>query len=481
MWEKIKVCKSKSIFIDCCVLLGEIVIKFHSEDLQDKFFQEVFDIFKSTVTSSVTEDTSYYHKFENFLYNILTKINNYSNILNVDNFLYLLENFNADIKLNICHTILCQLVDSGEKITDPYLAFSLLKIGKYIHDSLEIETCILSDKNSKMKEVAEILTSFIRKVDFGIDYENHLNFLTEARGIYTDIDDVIELLISEVHRICNLTYKIVKGKHNKKTLRFCKVCIAYCQITIPSIKNYFSQLKQLLWTSQIALTNNLISECDSLIKNLLTVASKIINEEFNTRKVEKSEIEYLTSAFNNLISFLVVVPSNPESPFQLISAIMNIFTDDEKFVNKINYPSRIKLKLVCYINLAKYLTTQLQYKLPYHINNIDSNDEIFTSDENFKNEGYQILDSILTEVLNDISDFDSKLSNYDHEEYDFIAGFCIHCADNFINFFETTKFSKSVSNKMIELSKNYIEYLKRNSSMKAKIEIYNSHINRLLE
>src|SRR5690348_1081526 len=85
MWEKIKKSKSKSIFVDCCNLLGEILIKFHNEDVQDKFFEEVFDIFRGTITNANTpEELTYYHKFEVFLYSILTKINNYSNILNVD-------------------------------------------------------------------------------------------------------------------------------------------------------------------------------------------------------------------------------------------------------------------------------------------------------------------------------------------------------------------------------------------------------------
>jgi hypothetical protein len=340
---------------------------------------------------------------------------------------------------------------------------------------------------TRRKEVAEILMNFIRKVDFGIDYENHINFLTDARGLYSHIDEVIELLISEVQRICIQTYKIVKGKHNKKTLRFCKVCIAYCQITIPSLQNNFSQLKQLLWSSQIALTSNLISECDSLIKNIITVASKVINEEFPSRKVEKKEIDFICNFLKNLISFIVVVPSNPESPFQLINGIMNIFTQEEDETEKnksvssnINYcATKFKIKLITHINLVKYLNTQLQVKLPYHLPNIDSNDEIFTSDEKFKNDGNTFLDNILSDILSDISEFDSKLSNFDYEEYEFLANFCINCGETFSSLFESTKYSNSVINKMIELAKGYMEQMKKNSAMKTKVDMLKNHIERL--
>lgn len=481
MWEKIKKNKSKSIFIDCCALLGEILIKFQSDELQDKFFEEVFDIFKSTITNSPSEDPNYYHKFEVFLYNILTKINNYSNILNVDTFLYLLENFNQDIKLNICHTILSQIIESNDKIRDPYLAFSLLKIGKYIHDGVEVYDSNTNSSNiiTKRKEVAEILTNFIKKVDFGIDYENLLNFFTEARGSYSDLDEVIEMLINEVQGISIETHKIVKGKHNKKTLRFCKVCIAYCQITIPSIKNLYSQLKLLLYTSQIALTNNLISECDSLLKNLLSILDKLINEEMVNRKIEKFEVDFLRNFFNNLISFLIVVPSNPETPYQLITGIFNIFSTKNNLNNNSYYTCKIKMKLYTYLNLVKYFSTQLQIKLPYHIVNIDSNDEIFTSDEAFKSEGNVLLENTVSDILADISEYDSKLSNCDYDDYEFLILFCLNCAENFSNIFEPTKYFQNVNNKLIELAQNYLENIKKNPTLKSKVEIYSNYINRI--
>jgi hypothetical protein len=446
IWEKVKKSKSKGIFIDCCILIGEILIKFYNEDMQDKFFEEVFEIFKNTVNPT-SEDNTYYNKFELFLMSILTKINNYSNILNADNFLYLLENFKPEIKLNICNTILSQIVDGNAKITDTYLAFSLLKIGKYIHDSIDVFT-----PETKKKTISDLLSKFIRKVDFGIDYENLLNFYTEARGSYSELDEVIELLVKEVQRICINTLKIVKGKHNKKTLRFCKVCIAYCQITIPSLKSLYNQLKLLLSTSEIALTNNLISECDSLVKNLITIIQKLINES------EKLDLKFLTEYIGNFISFLVVVPSNPEAPFQLIQGISNLFAE---VTTRTTY--LIRFKIIVNLALVKYITVQFQNKLPYHILNVDSNDEIFTKDENFRNEGQALLDQIISEILADISELDSKLSTHDFEEYEFLINYCIRCAESFSNLFETTKYSSNVTSKMLELAKNYLEHMKKNN------------------
>jgi hypothetical protein len=175
------------------------------------------------------------------------------------------------MKLNICNTIFKQLINQKNKITDTYLAFSLLKIGKYIHDSVEIFS-----PPEKKKEVSDILTTFINKIDFGLDFENYFNFLTEARAAYYELDSITELLVKCVQKTAIQTYKSVKGKHNKKTMRFCKVCVSYCLITIPSITSIKTQLKLELTTAEIALMNNLISECDSICKFIITNIQKEI-------------------------------------------------------------------------------------------------------------------------------------------------------------------------------------------------------------
>ena len=118
------------------------------------------------------------------------------------------------------------------------MAFSLLKIGKFIHDSIEIFS-----PPEKKKEVSDILIKFINKIDFGMDFEKYLNFLSEARAAYCELEIVTELLVKCVQKTAIQTYKSVKGKHNKKAMRFCKVCVAYCQITIPSIASLKTQLK----------------------------------------------------------------------------------------------------------------------------------------------------------------------------------------------------------------------------------------------
>ena len=474
MWDKIKKCKNRELFIDCCSLLGEIFIKFHNEDVQDKFFEEVFEIFKnifsnsSELGESPQEVQKYFAKFEIFLYNILTKITNYNSILSGDNFLFLLQNFNPEMKLNICHTIFKQLINQKEKITDTYLAFSLLKIGKFIHDSIEIFS-----PAEKRKEVSDILTKFINKIDFGMDFENYFNFLTEARAAYYELDSITELLIKCVQKTAIQTYKSVKGKHNKKTMRFCKVCVAYCLITIPSISSIKTQLKLLLTTAEIALMNNLISECDSLSKIIINNIQKEIEN------LDKFEADFIINYSKSFLGFLIMVPSNPNNPFMLINGFINLFKLET--LPKTILVSRVKLSIL--LSMAKFVTTQLQTRLPYHVFNVDSNDEIFTGDPNYISQGNQIVEIILNDILDEISDFDGKVSPYDFDDFEFLINVCGNCIEMFKYNFQRTNFSVNVSNKMFELIQKYIGNLAKNNAfgVKEKIEKYKKYFQNLVD
>ena len=473
MWDKIKNCKNRELFIDCCSLLGEILIKFHNEDVQDKFFEEVFEIFKNTFSNSSAQGESpqeiqkYFAKFEIFLYNILTKITNYNSILSGDNFLFLLQNFNPEMKLNICNTIFKQLINQKDKITDTYLAFSLLKIGKFIHDSIET-----SSPPEKKKEVSDILIKFINKIDFGMDFENYLNFLTEARAAYCELEIVTELLVKCVQKTAIQTYKSVKGKHNKKTMRFCKVCVAYCQITIPSITSLKTQLKLQLTTAEIALMNNLISECDSICRGIITGIQKEIYEH-----LDKLEADFIINFSKSLLGFLIMVPSNPDDPFQLIRGFINLFTSETLL--KTLLVSRVKLSI--FLSMSKFVTTQLQTRLPYHVFNVDSNDEIFTGDQRYIMEGNEIVETILTEILNEISEMDGKVQPYDFDEFEFLINTCGTCIEIFKYNFQRTTFAVNVTNKMFELIPRYIESLSKNTAfgIKDKIAKYQKYFQKL--
>ena len=131
--------------------------------------------------------------------------------------------------------------------------------------------------------------------------------------------------------------------------------------------------------------------------------------------------------------------------------------------------------------MAKYVTTLLQTRLPYHVFNVDSNDEIFTGDQRYIIEGNEIVETILTEILNEISDFDGKITPYDFDEFEFLINTCGSCIEIFKYNFQKTTFAVNVINKMFELIQKYIEGLSKNTAfgIKDKILKYQKYFQKL--
>ena len=66
-------------------------------------------------------------------------------------------------------------------------------------------------------------------------------------------------------------YRIMKGKHSKKTATFVKACLAYCHITIPSLSDAFRKLELLLQCAQISLVNTCLPQTDTFLKAAITI------------------------------------------------------------------------------------------------------------------------------------------------------------------------------------------------------------------
>ncbi len=117
------------------------------------------------------------------------------------------------------------------------------------------------------------------------------------------------------------THAIVKGRHNQKTLSFVKACVAYAHITIPTLESTDKQCRYFYQTAQVALQNGLIGETDSLLKGVLST----MDENFDQKK-----LPFMTDMFLNMLGFLIIVPSNPETTFfQLTEGILNMLKDHE--------------------------------------------------------------------------------------------------------------------------------------------------------
>lgn len=108
--------------------------------------------------------------------------------------------------------------------------------------------------------ISNLISSFIKKVDYGRDFEQQLTFYVDARAAFPNFDDVFVTLVHCVNKLAIDTRRIVNGQHTRKTDAFVKACAAYCFITIPSIVSVLTRMDLYLLSGQVALLNGCLGQ-----------------------------------------------------------------------------------------------------------------------------------------------------------------------------------------------------------------------------
>jgi hypothetical protein len=158
------------------------------------------------------------------------------------------------------------------------------------------------------KQISNLISFFIRKVDYGRDFEQQLTFYVEARAVFPNLESVFATLVHCVNRLAFDTRRIVKGQHSRKTLAFVKGCAAYCFITIPSIVSVMTKMDLYLLSGQVALLNLCLGQADSCFEaaiKLIPMLPKSV--EIDGGKTRGTE-EYLVSYVCKFLSNLILVP-----------------------------------------------------------------------------------------------------------------------------------------------------------------------------
>ena len=153
-----------------------------------------------------------------------------------------------------CNIVEAFLNRDEEKITDAVVVHLIMGLMKSVPD----------DKISKLA------MNFLQKIDFGKDLEQTLSFYGEMRASFGSIEKVT---VNLIYKAAGLTYKartLNKGRITNKLISFLQATISFCYITVPVLENAHLKLKLYLYLSEVALTNNLISQANSLIKTCIT-------------------------------------------------------------------------------------------------------------------------------------------------------------------------------------------------------------------
>ena len=82
-------------------------------------------------------------------------------------------------------------VEHHTRLQDGFLIHSVFQIAKTLHDKIDAMST-----DEEIKRISKTVSRIVRKIDFGRDLDKTLNVLTTARGLFINLDEVTETLIS---------------------------------------------------------------------------------------------------------------------------------------------------------------------------------------------------------------------------------------------------------------------------------------------
>lgn len=109
----------------------------------------------------------------------------------------------------------------------------------------------------------------------------------------------------------------------------------------------------------------------------------------------------------NLISFLVVLPEDPQNDY--LHVFNGLYTGVMKYMKWTNnHGIYYRTRLLC--DFYTYICIQLQEKLPYHVDNVKSNDALYPEPD-FKEACWEKLQEVVKEIKDNLEEINNKEAN----------------------------------------------------------------------
>ena len=129
----------------------------------------------------------------------------FSELIGFENLLGLLNYFPVSVKNKLCEMMLKFFVDHHPRLQDGFLIHSIFQIAKTLHDKID---SMSSDE--EIKRISKTICKIITKIDFGKDLDKTLDVYTTARGLFINLDEVTETLITSVIALAAKAHSMVK-------------------------------------------------------------------------------------------------------------------------------------------------------------------------------------------------------------------------------------------------------------------------------
>ncbi|XXG90561.1 hypothetical protein AAC387_Pa12g2296 [Persea americana] len=182
----------------------------------------------------------------------------------------------------------------------------------------------------------------------------------------------------------------IKAAKDAKPLGFVKFCIAFNEVTIPSISAITGCMSLYLETAEVALICGLVSHADGLIDSAISTLQSL---ELSDGCGLPIDFGGILSSIRKLCGLLVIVPGNPEEGITYMPRNILSLVKSHSWVTP-----GIRIKVFCAI--VSLSATLAQNKLPYQASNSEvvGNDELFFGEPSY----YQQLLSISCSILQDL-------------------------------------------------------------------------------
>lgn len=384
VWKVVMKMKDPADYINCAEAWIEYVCK--------HFKKREVNTLIGDVIKHMTPDRAFeqhYPQLQSIMSKILEQMHDFSVLVSMDKFLPFLDMFQKEtIKVDVCKLIMEAFVKhQHEPASDPVVVNALLFVSKTMHDSVNALTVI-----DEKRIIGHLITGFLRKIDFGRDFERQLDSYVDARSSFSNLETVLVMLVQSVNSLAMRTREVVKGNHTRKTASFIRACVAYCFITIPSIEDIFTRLKLYLLSGQVAMANQALSQADAFFRAAISLISEVPRTIEIDHKVKPSE-PYLLEYMNNFFSTLLVVPDSPDQgALHLVRGLLNVVQD---YTWELNGGSKMSV----YLNAVGLLSAMSQEYFIYHVDKVDSNDKLYGCDKKFLAEINQIVSTLMEAVF----------------------------------------------------------------------------------
>lgn len=358
------------------------------------FSSREVNTFLGDIIRHMTPERAYEHHYPQLqavVNKVLTHTRDFESLFTMDKFLPLLDLFQKEsIKVEVCKSIMNAFTHNNvqqEPTNDPVIINALMFICRVMHDSVNALTV-----DDEKRQIGNLISGFVKKVDYGRDFEQQLSFYVEARSGFPNLDSVHAQLVQSVNRLSVETRRIVKGHHTRKTAAFVRACAAYCYITIPSITSVQTRLELYLLSGEVALLNQCLGQVDACFKAALSLVPELPRTIEVDGKQRSSE-PYLISYLCHFLSTLLVVPDSPEQGvLYLTRGLLNV-------IQQYAWEPTSNARCVVYLHVLDMLSAAAQETYLYHIEKVDSNDTLYGSDPKFISEINKMCSVLLEEIL----------------------------------------------------------------------------------